>query len=164
MKNRIEIQRLNQVLRYNPDTGVFVWKINPANGGHPTKGKIAGTRMKTGYWAIEIAGRKYSRHVLAWAYYYGRWPREVDHRRGLSDRISNLREATRSQNNYNARRSKRNTPGAKGVSWQPDRGKWIAYITCNKQRINIGRFNRKVDAIRARDALASKLHKEFKRR
>lgn len=43
-----------------------------------------------------------------------------------------------------------NKSGHKGVFWDKIRHKWEAYITHNGERIRLGRFNNKQDAINAR--------------
>src|SRR5208283_2571413 len=60
---------------------------------------------------------------------------EPDHRNrnGLDNRISNLRPATRSQNNMNAGLRKDNRSGVRGVSWCSTFGKWIARICVDKK-------------------------------
>lgn len=46
--------------------------------------------------------------------------------------------------------AKNNTSGHKGVSWDKNRSKWLAYIKFKSKRINLGRFADKQDAINAR--------------
>lgn len=54
--------------------------------------------------------------------------------------------------------SKRNTSGVKGVS-QTKSGKWVAYITLRRKRYTLGRFENKLDAIKARKYAEEKLFK-----
>lgn len=49
---------------------------------------------------------------------------------------SNLRVATRTQNNRNQRLRKDNTTGYKGVLWDPRRNRWFARIHVNGVRIS----------------------------
>ena len=46
-------ERLKELLDYNPETGVFIWKVDK---GKITKKKnyVAGTTMKDGYIRIKI--------------------------------------------------------------------------------------------------------------
>jgi hypothetical protein len=64
---------LKQFVTYNPETGIFTW-IAPQK----TKGKIRtnfhGITVELGYIVIEISGKGYPAHRLAWLYSYGRWP------------------------------------------------------------------------------------------
>lgn len=68
---------------------------------------------------------------------------KVDHvdLNGLNNCRSNLRLATNSQNMANQTKTRRNTSGYKGVSWDKQRRKWVAYIHSNGKSINLGGFN-----------------------
>ena len=55
------------------------------------------------------------------------------------------------ENNKNMIRRKSNGTGISGVSWEPDRGKWVSYIGVNKKRhLKLGRFTSFFDACCAR--------------
>ena len=88
----------------------------------------------------------------------------VDHinHDGLDNRKSNLRICTTAQNEWNARKSTRNTSGVKGVNFDKSRQKWRARISCNGQRFELGFFNTKEEAIQARYEAEDKLHGEFR--
>jgi hypothetical protein len=90
---------------------------------------------------------------------------DVDHinRDGLDNRRSNLRIASRSENNMNARLRGDNKSGAKGVFWRADRGRWSAYINAYGQRKYLGHFLTKDAAEAARDSAAQMLHGKFRR-
>lgn len=77
---------------------------------------------------------------------------DTDHinRNKLDNRRSNLRDATRSQNNFNMLPSVANTSGTKGVSWSKQRNSWRAYIKIAGRQVYLGRFKDKQDAINAR--------------
>jgi hypothetical protein len=112
-------EELLRVLDYNPDTGVFRWKINANNNG-ALKGSVAGKPHSQGYWTIGYKGKDYLAHRLAWFYVHGEWPAtDVDHRHGnkRDNRISKLRLLTRSQNNLNRRK-------LHGVTWYKPYNKW----------------------------------------
>ena len=156
--------RLRELLSYDPDTGVFRWRVSrPGTRGI---GSIAGASDGQGYHQIGIDGRIYRDHRLAWLYMTGEWPADdVDHiNRDRGDcRFANLREATRSQNNANAKRPSDNTSGYKGVSFDKRRGRWHAYISHGGRRKNLGMFDTAVAAYEARLAAAARLHGEFAR-
>lgn len=79
---------------------------------------------------------------------------EVDHINGnkLDNRRCNLRAVTSAQNSWNAKLSKRNTSGHKGVSYCNVRGLWHAYLMVYGRRIHLG-FHKCIDqAIAARTA------------
>lgn len=55
-----------------------------------------------------------------------------------------------------------NTSGVTGVWWETTRGKWRARICFSKKRIDLGRFDRKIDAINARIEAEGKYEMEMK--
>src|SRR4051794_28870684 len=103
-----------EFLSYNPDSGLLVW-----TGGDPRYiGNVAGSKSTKGYIVIEILGRRYRAHLIAWWFLTGEWlPGAVDHadRDGSNNRALNLRKATRSQQSANQKVSTRNKLGLKGV-------------------------------------------------
>jgi hypothetical protein len=132
--------RLQELVTYDADTGLFEWSHPPKN--HPSlKAYIAGG-ISTGYVLIKIDGRKYKAHRLAWLYVHGEWPSmDVDHINGcpLDNRIQNLRLATNPQNQANRRRDRgKDTP--KGVKRLPS-GRFQARISINKQLMHLGTFD-----------------------
>jgi len=68
--------------------------------------------------------------------------RVADHISGdtLDNRRSNLRVATVSQNNCNAKLRSDNMTGRKGVCFDKARGLWRAEICYEGKRLNLGRF------------------------
>ena len=171
--NALTAEFVRSILDYDPDTGVFTWKrrhdVGPRwNGKHP--GKVAGTLVKPGrsvtaYVSIRINGVAYRAHRLAWLITHGRWPiGDIDHDNGdgTDNRIKNLREATRTQNNANSRRQKNNTTGIKGVSPTSD-GRYMASICRDGKQRNLGRFDTPEDAHEAYKTEAIRLFGEFAR-
>lgn len=89
---------------------------------------------------------------------------DIDHKDGdkLNNVDSNLRLATRSQNNANRKKIRKNKSSKyTGVTWNKNRNKWTEQIQFNNKRYGVGYFNSKVDAARARDGAALVLHGEF---
>ncbi len=87
---------------------------------------------------------------------------QVDHinRNRLDNRRSNLRFATRSQNQANrAPRQRNNNSGYKGVNLS--RGKWEARIRFDGQRIYLGKFDNPETSALIYDAASRLLNKEF---
>jgi len=113
---------VKSVFDYNSETGIFIWKVRRSQS---TKaGSVAGTKDSFGHIQIRIGEkqnntrRKVCAHQLAWLYFYGEWPKfPIDHINGnpSDNRITNLRYATTSQNNSNARLYTNNSSGIKGV-------------------------------------------------
>ena len=133
---------LQTKLKYFADTGMFIWT---EHNHQSHRGKPAGNRRKAdGYIQIKIAGKLYLAHRLAWLYVFGVFPKhEIDHinRNKADNRIDNLREATRRENEYNKPRRKDNTSGYTGVTMCKSSGRWIANIKRNGQQIYLGRFD-----------------------
>jgi HNH endonuclease len=158
-KPRLTAKRLRGLLSYNLDTGEFHWlprADNPALSAR-IAGKLAG-HDAGGYWRIRIDGRNYAAHRLAWLYVKG-WhaPSDVDHRdgNGLNNRWTNLRPATKSQNNSNLKRAPSSKGHPPGCFWRESLHRWQVYIGVNGKRVFLGNFRSKGAAARAyRDAAA----------
>ena len=90
---------------------------------------------------------------------------ELDHSNGdkLDNRLSNLRPATRGQNQHNQKPRKGGASRNKGVYWHKRSGKWRAYITHNGKRIHLGYFTNEPDAGKAYDTAARRLFGEYAR-
>lgn len=80
---------------------------------------------------------------------------------GLNNQRSNLREATRGQQQANRNRFKNNTSGYKGVSWHKKTQKWMVRISINKKHIFLGYFDDIKGAARAYNEAALKYFGEF---
>lgn len=99
-------EELMRLLNYDPETGEFTWKVSRTYNSLARAGNIAGIISTRGYKTILISGRRYYAHRLAWFYVHGKWPSiTIDHinLNKVDNRIVNLREATRSQNQANRR-------------------------------------------------------------
>jgi hypothetical protein len=133
---------LKQLLDYNPDTGIFVWKVNRA--GTALAGTIAGSISNNGYVYISIYKRNYLAHILAWFFTKGKWPDgEIDHRDTVRHHnwIDNLRDVTHSGNQQNRIKAQsNNTTGFIGVSFCKSRNNYPSQICVNGKRLNLGRF------------------------
>lgn len=90
---------------------------------------------------------------------------DVDHLHGntLDNRRSQLREATRSENNFNTAARNTNKSGFKGVSWCKRDSKWKAQICVNNKRKMLGRYITPEEAHAAYANAAKKYHGEFAR-
>jgi len=160
----LTLARLQAVLDYNPDTGVFTWKMRLSN--RITVGASAGSLDRDGYFIISIDGTRYFAHRLAWLYMTSAWPKDdIDHINGSpsDNRWENLRAATRSQNLANTSRFRNNTTGFKGVT-RIKNGKYVAQIKVKQQRIYLGCFTFPEDAHTAYVIAARGYFGEFARR
>ncbi len=132
-------QELKELLNYDPETGIFTWNINRPKC---SKGKVAGTFHVNGYTHIQLNRKIYKAHRLAWLYVNGYLPKYIDHINcdRSDNRICNLRKANIYQNNHNAKLSKNNTSGIKGISWHKKAKKWCAVIEAYNKKIYLGLF------------------------
>ncbi len=136
--------RLKELLRYDLKTGIFTRRRASPSGRHGV-GTVAGSaRQADGYVELAFEGHRFYAHRLAWFYSYGVWPsKELDHRNHKTgdNRLCNLRDGARSQNNENQVRPQRtNKSGFLGVSWSKAACKWVAFITTNKKKRYLGLF------------------------
>jgi len=127
-------------------------------------GEVAGFINKTnGYRVLKIYGKKYSVHQIVYLMNHGFIPKEIDHINGIrtDNRIENLREVTRSQNQMNAKKPNTNTSGVKNVYWKKQHKKWQVTLRVNGQRKDFGRYDdlelAELVAMEARD----KYHGEY---
>lgn len=138
---KLTAERVRELLHYNPETGVFTWKVSRKGTGGI--GSVAGDLNKRGYWRVCVDGKRVMGNVLAWLYMTGEWPTcDVDHRNNVrhDNAWSNLRQATRSMNNENQHRAHRNNKsGLLGVS--PNRNRWAASIIVRGKKTHIGTFD-----------------------
>jgi hypothetical protein len=141
--NKIDSKQLKELLDYNPNTGLFTWKISPSNSIKPNQ--TAGTCNTNGHVQIKIFGQRYFAHRLAWFFVNGKWPNSIiDHINGVRDdnRIDNLRQVTAHENMQNQTKPhSRTQSGYLGVSWIKSRGKWQAGIGANGKYKFLGYFD-----------------------
>jgi len=113
-------------------------------------GDVAGSLGRDGYRTIFIQGSAYKAHRLAWLLHTGKWPRhQLDHINRIRDdnRIENLREATKSQNQVNSEMYRNNKSGYRNV--HPAFGKWVALVKRNGKQHHLGMFAAPEEASRA---------------
>lgn len=130
---------LREKLKYDENTGVFVW-AKKCRG--VVVGGVAGYRDFRGYIWIRINKRLYSAHRLAWLYMTGEDPEmQIDHinHNKTDNRISNLRLVSNRENHLNLPLYKTNTSGYPGVSWNKRDKKFDVHIHDGKSRRMIGR-------------------------
>lgn len=145
---------LTKVLEYEPESGVFIWKVRVSQAVKP--GDIAGSVNKNGYLFIKVGKYIYRAHRLAWFYFYGQWPPiesyQIDHIDGnrLNNSIKNLRLASNAKNARNHRLYSHNTSGVTGVSFAEANNKWKATIRYNGHNIHLGYYTSFEDAVKAR--------------
>lgn len=151
--------RLRELLSYNPETGLFHWRVAK---GNRAAGALAGSRVKEGYIAIKLDGVLHYAHRLAWFYVYGAWPDDqIDHANTdrIDNRIRNLRDVTNAQNSHNkgGESNVNNTStGLRGVS-PAKNGRYRARIMRYGVWHSLGRYRTAQEAYDAYRAAAAKL-------
>jgi hypothetical protein len=159
-RNNIPIDRLREMLSYDPATGVLTWL---KGAGRQRAGSVAGTVSHRGYLRVQLDGIETYAHRIAWALVTGEWIDEIDHVNGASNRFRNLRPASRQENQRNVRKHKDNRSGEKGVSWDCRKQKWRARIHLSGKEKFLGYFDARREAKAAYDAKAKELFGEFAR-
>lgn len=155
----LSLEEARRVLRYDPETGEFFWRIKVGVRG--VAGARAGYVMAKGYRMIQYDGKGYLESRLAWFMTTGSWPKnQIDHAdtNRSNNRFSNLRDATQTENMRNRSAHKSNKFG-KGVSQIGE--KYVANIRADRVRVYLGIFSTAADAKVAYDSAAQRLHGEF---
>jgi hypothetical protein len=152
-----EKDRLLRIFRYDPTTGVF---RRTESKGRWKAGQIAGTQGPQGYVFLNVAGKLYRAHRLAWLHFYGEWPKLfVDHINGVrhDNRIANLRQATNAENLQNSHRPRsQNRSGFLGVV--PNRKRWAAQIMLDGKTTCLGTYDAPEEAHAAYIAAKARMH------
>lgn len=121
-------------------TGKLYW-LNPPKNHAQRRGNEAGAILNARgknkrYWQVRVFGATFKRSRVIFAMAHGRWPEPcVDHIDGdsLNDSIANLREASNSQNNANAKDRKRANGLPRGVV-QTKQGRFLARLQAGSHR------------------------------
>jgi hypothetical protein len=159
----LTLDELRAVLFYSPETGEFVWRqaMSPKVLAGSPAGWVNGQYLR-----IRLFWRIYEAHRLAWFYVHGEWPADfVDHvdGDGLNNRLSNLRLASRAENQWNVGAPRTNTSGIKGVSWHSRNKKWVATLRRHGKKVHLGYFRTKEEAQDAYQKAVPTFHGEFAR-
>lgn len=167
---------LHECFDYDPIEGTLTWRWRPR--GHfasdwaykvwnATHSKGTATHLKRGgRLGVCVDNHHYFAHRIIWKIVTGREPPDyIDHEdmNPANNKWLNLREATQSQNMCNRGAQRDNKSGFKGVSWDKEKCRWIAYIKINRRARNLGRFDTPGEAHAAYCSAALTLHGEFRR-
>lgn len=157
------IARLAEAFRLDPASGTL---YNNISRGTAKAGSLAGTLNPSGYWIVQLDGENWRVHRVIFALANGRDAAgPIDHinTNKADNRPCNLREATKSENQWNRSISARNTSGRKGVSWDRQVKKWRADISPSRKHRCLGHFDEIEDAALAYRLAAEQEHGEFAR-
>lgn len=155
----VTVERLREVLDYNPDTGILRWKTRR---GRIPAGAIAGAKREDGYVEVRVDKKKLYAHRIAWAIVHGEFPITVDHRNQdpSDNRLHNLRAATASQNQHNRGPNKNSTTGIKGVHAHVS-GRFVAEIWVGGTKHYLGIYDTPLEAQAAYKIGADTYHGAF---
>ncbi len=130
--------RLLELFSYDEKTG---WFTNWCSRGRAREGERAGSPTGHGYRRIIIDYEKHYEHRLAWLYVYGYMPNELDHIDGdqSNNAIANLRECSRSENNFNSERPT-GLSGLTGAYLNRRSLQWFSQIQVRGRVIYLGTY------------------------
>lgn len=160
---------LRQLLRYDPDSGMFHWRAREPELFEETQVsrrlkafrwnsrnafREALTANKHGYKGGTIFGMQVLAHRVAWKWMTGEDAHEIDHINGdkSDNRFANLRVVTRQENSRNKPMMRRNISGHMGVSYVQKSDRWRADINVGDKQVYLGQFKTKAEAVAARRA------------
>ena len=147
---------LRSMFRYDAKTGKLYWLSRPDDPrwNRVFAGKEAGGIDGKGYVRIRTDGNNWNAHRVVWKLVHDEEPEFVDHISGdrSDNRLANLRSVGKAENARNTRLAKNNTSGHNGVHWVTRERKWRACIYVGGQKVGLGDFADKQDAVAARRA------------
>lgn len=154
-------KELLEVFDYNPFTGILTWRVS--TGPRAVVGEEAGY-VDVNYRKVEVFGQRYLVHRIIWCMVHGVWPDFfIDHENlnKYDNRLSNLRPASRGENNHNRGLLVNNTSGVKGVSWHRQKQQWYARVAYKKVTVFAKMFDLLQDAENAVRFVRQQIHKEY---
>ena len=140
-----------------------VWSNNYKNTGKGNWLKpIIGKR---GYYTVAINRKKIPVHRLMAMTFFDEFKPDciVDHidQNKTNNQIKNLRITDKKGNSNNRSLQSNNTSGYRGVSWDKNMKKWVAYIKNEGKMIRIGYYATAKEASIKRNEKAIELHGDF---
>lgn len=158
----ISQQELQELLDYDPKSGLLTWKVRPENmfackrdwaaWNARFSNKPAFTAINGGYRIGTINKIVMSAARVIYKLMTDIEPEMIDHIDGnrLNNSWVNLRNVDASANQKNMKKFITNKSGVTGVCWDKTKNKWKASIGHNRKSIKLGYFECINDAITAR--------------
>lgn len=146
------INRLNELFEYREGK-----LYNKTNRSRSKIGSVAGTYTGR-YGVVFVDGSPCTIHKVVFLMCNGYSPETIDHINGdkHDNRIENLREAKRTDNQHNRALNKNNTSGFKNVYWSETKQKWVAGLRHMGKKVSLGVFEKVEDAV----AIVTKFREE----
>lgn len=138
--------RLKQVLDYDQDAGIFVWRTAP--NGRIKVGQTAGSMSRSGLLYVKIDGVSYVAARLAILWTKGRWPKEVVRHTPVTKvtpKAPELVEGTKTMRAQNRARIDKGIT-KEGRKWRAS--VWVKSLRGGK-RVYLGKYNNKRAALSA---------------
>lgn len=163
----IDCEQLRNLFDIDIKAGRLFWRSPPKQ--HPRLLGIEAGCPRTNhngkrYWVVKIGKRHYRRGRLVYLVAYGRLPHPcVDHIDGdsLNDCISNLREATITENAWNHKGRSRRIQLPMGVRRIDSSGRFQARISFHGKQLHLGAFDTSEEARSVYIAKRKELYGEF---
>lgn len=139
-KRDITKEDFEERLSYNPETGILTW-IAKGNSKKVVIGSRAGSISPYGHRVLNWCGYLIPEHHVIWVMYYGVWPSQyIDHinHNEQDNRLVNLREVSKSENNRNQSKRSDNSTGFTGI-WinkKNSRKKFMSEVHFEGKRIH----------------------------
>ncbi len=157
-------ERVEQLMSYNPMTGLFTWKRIEGRGHRELEGKVAGCLAPSGYIMLCIDRKLYRAHRVVFLLENGEFPKQpVDHINTIKNdnRRENLRLVTKQQNAFNSKPHSDSKTGIKGVYWSSEKLKYKAQLYINGKHTHLGYFNTIEEASKVVQAKQEEYHGIF---
>jgi hypothetical protein len=156
-------EKIKDLLKYDPITGVFIWIGKSASRANRVKiGSKAGSYDPKGYIIISIFKVRILAHRLAWYFVHGEFPKNnIDHINcdPSDNRIENLRDISQAINSQNSRTARvNNKSGYLGVHFSKVSNKWTSQITIDRKCKSLGFFKSPEEAHKAYLKAKRELH------
>ena len=147
----IDQETVKKLFYYDAESGMLLWRYGNKRNVKPWQ--EAKALNGNGYVCVKIQGKDYPAHRIIWLYVHGAFPKEfIDHKNRIrnDNRLCNLRDVSRSDNNQNISLPSHNKSGHMGVSWIKNRNCWTVTVAVNKKNKWLGYYKNLDDAIAAR--------------
>ena len=144
------------IFRYEPDGKLWYREQRTGPGGRRNMDKPVGCYETDGYLHFKFKSKAYRVHLVIWEMHYGPVTpgMQVDHKNNIrnDNRIENLQELTRGDNNIKKVVAKNNKTGYRGVHFHKKYNKFETSIQVKYKRIYLGTFDTAEEANEVRRA------------
>jgi len=126
---------LKEYFLYIPELGNFAVK---KAYGKLRLGDLLKSEDAEGYRNVSFNGKRYYVHRLVWLYNYGEWPSTIDHKNRIrnDNKLENLRDCSRSDNQQNLSANQNNKTGYENISQSARDGTFVIQKTIKGKRMS----------------------------